>query len=253
MLNYYDVHHPYEFGCGSHFSSKNNPARALNLYISNEEGRIEGANVSAAMAVYDDLISCVDYEIGRLVAEVKRKETQRETLIIITADHGESFGDNGFFIHGRSLHKHLLHVPLILWYPGHIPAQIRISEAVTTTSLASTVWDLIGEGKDSFPGRSIANFWNSTPSDQPKSFLLAELAEERWPGRSKYPVDFGGMKSLITLRWHYIVHQALGESLFDLQEDPKEEMDVSKRPGLKPILDEFRRRLGNEMRGSIPY
>ncbi|MFB6180429.1 MAG: sulfatase [Candidatus Nanohalobium sp.] len=75
----------------------------------------------------------VDFYIGRLVKKLKKEDMYENSVLIITADHGDNFGENGLFEHGY-LSKENLHVPLII-SGGFIEAQDRIEETVSTKNL----------------------------------------------------------------------------------------------------------------------
>lgn len=70
------------------------------------------------IARYDGSISYVDHELGRLFSELRTLGISDNTLIIITADHGEEFFEHGGVSHGRTLFQEQLHVPLIIAGPG---------------------------------------------------------------------------------------------------------------------------------------
>ncbi len=76
------------------------------------------------IARYDGSISYVDHELGRLFSELRTLGVSDNTLIIITADHGEEFLEHGGVSHGKTLFQEQLHVPLIIAGPG-IPAGER--------------------------------------------------------------------------------------------------------------------------------
>jgi arylsulfatase A-like enzyme len=95
---------------------------------------------------YDEGISFVDAELGALFAELKRLGRYDQTLIIVTADHGEQFLEHGEIGHGSSLHEVLLHVPLLIKFPCPGPhCQKRtIDEAVQLIDLMPTILDVLG-------------------------------------------------------------------------------------------------------------
>jgi arylsulfatase A-like enzyme len=68
-----------------------------------------------------------------------------DTLLIVTADHGEEFFEHGKVGHGHSLFQELLHVPLLVRFPG-IPAPRRVPAYVGLTDIAPTVIDLLNLG-----------------------------------------------------------------------------------------------------------
>ena len=93
-----------------------------------------------------------------------------QTLVILTADHGEQFGEHGGFGHGMSLYEPEVHVPLLVIFPGRVPEGQVVREAVSLRDIPATVVDLIG-GLDGspFPGRSLTRTWNGSPPEEPQA------------------------------------------------------------------------------------
>ena len=89
-----------------------------------------------------------------------------QTWVIITADHGESFGEHaGVFCHGTSLYQTELHVPLVIIPPGGSPSKRVVTETVSLRNLAATIVDVLDlEAGSPFPGESLARFWDGSSS-----------------------------------------------------------------------------------------
>lgn len=66
---------------------------------------------------YDAAIAYLDHQLGVLFRELEGAGLLEDTLIVITSDHGEQFGEHGLLTHGNSLYLPLLHVPLLISYP----------------------------------------------------------------------------------------------------------------------------------------
>ena len=66
---------------------------------------------------YDDCISYLDSQIGKLMDELESRGLLKNTLVVITSDHGEELGEHGLFGHGRSLYSQEVHVPLVILAP----------------------------------------------------------------------------------------------------------------------------------------
>ncbi len=79
--------------------------------------------------------------------------------MIITSDHGEAFGDHGFFGHGYSVYLDEIGVPLVILSPD-APAGRVVDSPVSLRDLPATVVDQLGLSAGSpFPGRSLAAYW----------------------------------------------------------------------------------------------
>lgn len=162
----------------------------------------EGADEERA---YDGAIASMDAEIGRLLDALEERALLRETIVIVTSDHGEHHGEHGLYLHGHSLYSEVLHVPLVVVYPGRVPAGVRIEMPVSLRDVPATLTDLAGITSTGFPGRSLRSLLTTTgpQGDDPGSPVLAEV----WPAPNPepwMPVRRGYMRALVRDRFHYI-------------------------------------------------
>jgi arylsulfatase A-like enzyme len=221
FLNYYDVHAPY---------ARRDPHR---------ESSIDD---------YDGEIAHVDESVGHLLTELEALRLAQPLLVIVTSDHGESFGDHGFYLHANSLFLNEVHVPLIFWWRNSIPAGVRIAAPVANAALPATVMDLVGNGDGSvFPGSSLARTWSGDRAVDDPGDLLAEIAQQPFVSE-KVPVYHGWMKSILTAEWHYMEHEKFGSQLYAWRSDPGELNDLAKRPDLQVVVNRFRSQLRHDSR-----
>src|SRR5262249_36729591 len=108
----------------------------------------------------------LDEQLGRLIDELDCRSLLERTWVIITADHGESFGEQpGVYWHGTSLYQAQLHVPLVVIPPAWGPSPQVVTETVSLRDLAATIVDVLGFGVGSpFPGEPLARFWGGSSS-----------------------------------------------------------------------------------------
>lgn len=92
--------------------------------------------------VYDEEVWFTDKHLGRVFEYVASQPWGADTAIIVTADHGEAFGDHGVATHGHELYEPLVRVPLVVYIPG--VAARRISVKRSAIDLAPTILDLLG-------------------------------------------------------------------------------------------------------------
>ncbi len=104
-------------------------------------------DVARAEKLYDGEVAYVDDEIGRLCAALRTLPGGENTLIVLVADHGEEFLEHGSVEHGHSLHEELLHVPLLLSWPGHLEPRVE-ERPVGLVALARTLCRLCGVDPD---------------------------------------------------------------------------------------------------------
>ncbi len=97
---------------------------------------------------YNGEVAYVDSSLGRLFDFLENNDLAANTLIILTADHGESLGEHGESTHGYFAYNSTLRIPLIITYPG-IKAQ-KIDQYVCHTDIFPTVCDILGLKKPKF-------------------------------------------------------------------------------------------------------
>jgi len=93
--------------------------------------------------LYDSSVYYVDYQIGEYLDVLDVIGVLDQTMVIITADHGENIGDHGLIDHQNSLHDTLLKVPLIIRYPQLFPGGKRIKGQVELKDIFYTILDVI--------------------------------------------------------------------------------------------------------------
>jgi arylsulfatase A-like enzyme len=89
-------------------------------------------------ALYDSEIHYADRFIGQLIDSLP-PDVLRNTLIVLTADHGEELHDHGGWKHGFTLYDEQIHVPLLVRWDGHVPAGSRLRGTVRLLDLAPTL------------------------------------------------------------------------------------------------------------------
>lgn len=103
--------------------------------------------------LYDAETRYVDDRIGQFFSALSERELLDETLVILTADHGDGFGEHGYYEHPRRLDTELLHIPLVVSHPSLDYDQY--DEPVSTLDIVPTVLDALGMEYDDYPGKSI--------------------------------------------------------------------------------------------------
>ncbi len=178
---------------------------------------------TGAIDRYDSEIAAVDAAIGELLGELERTGQRDRTMIVITSDHGEEFGEHGRHYHGHQLFDESVRVPLLIHVPG-APAK-RVEAPVSTIDLVPTVANLVGlqprpsQGARSHVG---ALFGDEAPDWQrevftetvrnPQQLKAREVALVRWPYKAMWDL------------------QKRRKRLFDLKADPAEQRDLAAQP-----------------------
>jgi choline-sulfatase len=207
-IHYFDPHHPYQVPVGAPKNFGDEP-----------------------LDRYDAEIAHADAQIGRLVAGMK---PAGETLLVVTADHGEAFGERGVHFHGKNLHEEQTRVPLVMALLGGAPLPGRVETTpVSLVDVTPTVLDLTGASQPAgMNGRSLAPVVLGVGS-APARPIVMELMRDRFVSRRMLGVIDGDHKIVWDL-------DADATSVFDLRRDPGEHDDLI----ATPVGDTLRATLG---------
>jgi arylsulfatase A-like enzyme len=241
FLNFMDAHDPYlpPAPFRTRFATRGEPGGLLNWRLGRKDLQLTPEQREAEIDAYDGAIAYLDHHLAALVEALRARGLGDRTLVVITSDHGEAFAEHGNYLHGNSLYREEIEVPLILLGPG-VPAGTRIPTPVSTAAVAATVADLADGDRGPFPGPSLALLWRAAPPDPPA--VLSEVGVQPWQPPS-VPVHHGAIRSLVTDRWHYIEHSRLGVEAYRWREDRDEARDLAASPQDRAEIDAVARRL----------
>jgi arylsulfatase A-like enzyme len=160
---------------------------------------------------YDAAIAVADAGIGAIVAEVRRRRP--EAVIVVTADHGEEFGEHGGRYHGASVFDEQVRVPLVVNAPGaltprHVAAPVGLVDVLPTVLAALDV-----PRPARVRGADLGPLLAGTAPDHQAGFAFAETDRETLVAE--------GAERLVCAR------ASGGCALYDVSSDPEERVDVS--------------------------
>jgi arylsulfatase A-like enzyme len=261
FLNYFDAHAPYFPGPGTVGRFGVRPAGRrdydfLAAFQSSGVKRASTREVAMLHDCYDDCLAYLDEQLGQLLERLRTQGLLDNTLVIITSDHGEAFGDHGLFGHKSSVFLDQVWVPLVAFGPG-APGGREVPYPVSLRDVPATVVDQLELSAGApFPGQSLAAYWRlapgeSTPTTSPALSEFVDPAVLR--PSSRRPSRHRAMQmSLVARGQHYLRDGAGNEQLYELSVDPYEQGDLARTArGETPLaaLEEFRRRLLRTLRG----
>jgi arylsulfatase A-like enzyme len=211
--------------------------------------------------LYDQCLYGLDAELGRFLRELRASGRLANTWVVITADHGEHFGEHDNFGHGSSLYNEQTHVPLVLIpplgpegtgkYPGARIRGKRVAETVSLRDLPRTMTELlIDDAENPFPGRSLARAWgaNGPVLADP---VLSQLEDAHLAGEDFTSDEGAKINSVIDENYVLIAASNKPLELYAL-EDRKQERNLADDPVQQPRLERLRRTLATLRRGSGP-
>jgi sulfatase-like protein len=218
-VQYIDPHEPYNPNVS--WDGSPLPARLVQRVPMTLKGLESGTPFRRSAEVLQDSIDLYDgaiREVDTAVASLLRTLTvaglMKNTLTIVTADHGEEFGDHGRMSHGQTLYREVVQVPLVFHSPGQIPPNTRISK-MSLLDVFDTTLDLLGirPPPSERDGVSMADaLLSGRARDGSKRSFFLHLDIETGSGLGLIQ---GNRKLLLAKK-------PFGKELFDLDPDPLE-------------------------------
>ncbi|HUS28414.1 MAG TPA: sulfatase, partial [Kofleriaceae bacterium] len=175
-------------------------------------------DIERMRAIYDSDVSYMDQQLGKLVEKLKSWNLWDQTMLIVTADHGEEFFEDGRCGHGGSLRESLIRVPLLIRDPSRFPGGTIVEEGAEGVDILPSILDALGQ----------------TPVPAAQGHSLAPLAQgigRGWPTPS-YASMYEYAHAMRIGRWKLRVGATGVPIVEDLVEDPDEKKDFS---AVRPI------------------
>lgn len=185
------------------------PARYVRRFDPDYAGRLDGRNIlgngfpatashrdiAHLLACYDGELRWVDDTIARMLHDMQRAGRLDDTLVVVTADHGDEFHEHGSKTHRKTVYTESVHVPLILAGPG-VPRGRVIETPVGLVDVAATVLDLLGLPATRMDGRSLRPLMDGrTRTHPPVVSVLYQSIEKSRPT----PLTIAVRRDAITL------------------------------------------------------
>ena len=222
-----------------------------------EDLNLNEEEIEVLKLLYDAEIAYTDSKIGEIVSMLKRNNVYDDTMIIITSDHGEHFGEHGFWSHVASLYNEVLHVPLIMKFPKGIKRISEVNECTQLVDIFPTVMEVTGVSKDDLNNTSgVSLVYGSSNNTKFHNHLFSE-----WEGRVPYfiqskldkpgsSVDLDRIKSRMWMvsdgKYKYISIENGQKELFDLNNDVNEQNNLYDQyreiaSEMEAVLDKWRK------------
>lgn len=212
FLHYWDTHSPYY--CPKHFFKK-------------KKGTLSSLDI--LLSRYQGAVSYVDHNIGKLLDFLEKEKRLKNTLIILTSDHGESLTEHGILFDHHGLYEATTHVPLIIYSPQLFSQPKRIKGLVQHIDLAPTLCELLNiKAKHyGFDGMSLMPLIKGKKNELRSYVFNEESYVQRKIGfrtkRFKYIFAPNGRGMC---NYCQKVHGGV-EELYDLANDPEEKINIA--------------------------
>lgn len=236
LIHYFDPHDPYlpeKLGISKNAVSEQIRKKFANRtvnYTELERSLIDSVQVGKNLLLpeerallvnnYDREINRLDKKIYQVLTKLKEKNLFDNSLIIITADHGESFGEHDLMLHGVSLYEDNIHVPLLIKYPFAEKRKGIVNEPVSLTGLAPTI---LSYTKIPIP----KPIQGSSFSDLPSQKIIAQnFRDPRWGKREELKRFDQDLISLIDGDFKIIKSIGGKNQLYNIKIDPREQKNL---------------------------
>ncbi|HEU5219838.1 MAG TPA: sulfatase-like hydrolase/transferase, partial [Gemmatimonadales bacterium] len=246
FLNYFDAHGPYLPPAPWDTLFFPRPATVAEKYFETMY-RAYGAPpvplaaLAESMDAYDGGIAYLDSQVDSLLTDLGKRGILENTIVIITSDHGELFGEHGVISHGNSLFLPVLHVPLLLIAPGRVPGGVRVPSLASLRDLPATLLDLAGIPNPGLPGHSLSQAWSQQGAAAIADTLFASVDYNRLlPRFPPAPVLRGSMRTVVLDSLQYILNGDGQEELYQLGRDPWEIRNLVTIPEFQADLARYR-------------
>jgi arylsulfatase A-like enzyme len=173
------------------------------------------------VAQYDGAIAYMDAAIQSIFTALEAHGIVDETIVVVNADHGETLYEHECWFDHHGMYDNTLHVPLILRYPGKVPAGKRVSGFTHHKDLVPTLLDLAGiEHDGSFDGESVLPMISGDVASHAPSFYITECTWMR-----KHGWRTPEWKLIVALEPDF--HFKPEVELYNLVEDPEENNNLA--------------------------
>lgn len=170
-------------------------------------------DIERLRAIYDSAISYQDQQLGRFIEQLKSWGIWDETMLVVTADHGEEFFEDGRCGHGGSLRDSLIRVPLLVHDPSRFPGGTIVDEGAEGVDLLPTFLEVVGAPP--------------LPEVQGQSLVALAQGIGRGWARPSYASQYEYAHAMRIGRWKIRVGKSAVPWIADLVADPEESRDVS--------------------------
>jgi choline-sulfatase len=246
FVNFFDPHHP--FGAPQDYIDRYDPATLpqpigypdelahkppilSDISRASYAGHAPGfttytaEQIQAIVAAYYAMVTLIDDETARILATLDAVGLRDDTLVVFTSDHGEMLGDHQLLLKGPMMYEGAVRVPLILRWPGHLPAGERRADPVQWVDLSATLLDAAGAPPMArAQGQSVLPLAHGDTHASHRDWALCEYRNSGHPHEPPVHTTMlrHGRYKLIVYHGPPATARPRSGELYDLQTDPHE-------------------------------
>ena len=211
----------FNYNKSKNFKDLNISGQAFLEKIERGELHINEEKLQHLISLYDANILYADEYIRRIVMYLEEHGLMDKVIIVITADHGEAFGEHGRFMHGSTVYDEMIHVPFVMKFPDSIGIKnVRITDLASLIDVGPTILDVMGLNNEAaLKGHS----------------LLPAI----WGKTATRPLVYSATKISCSVRdtnYKFIYNYQANDELYDISNDPLEQKNIIAE---KPIIGHY--------------
>ncbi len=215
-------------------------------YAGHARGYVEHTRdeIREIVRTYYAMVTFVDNEVGRILAQLDALGLRQNTLIVFTSDHGEMLGDHRLLLKGPMMYEGAVRVPLILNWPGRLPAGRRRGGFVSLVDLCATALD--AAALPDLPTSQGVSLLPIARGEAPaRDDALCEYRDSGHPYDPPVHVTMlrTGHHKLVVHHGHPATARPRTGQLFDLQADPQEVTNLWHDPASRDLRAKLQERL----------
>jgi arylsulfatase A-like enzyme len=250
FVNYMDAHAPYTPPApydrsfpGKDVEFEPGAFQTLRDRVLQRRERMTERERAHVVSQYDGGIVFLDAQLGRLFDHLQALRIYDSSLIIVTADHGEAFGERDLVEHGTSVYQDQVHVPLIVKFPNQRNGLI-VRTPVSLVDILPTVLDVTGLAANAEP----AGISLRRATELPQRPIISESYPR--PYFLNLSTRFHHVERAFYAGSHkLIVRTPGGSELYDLEADPREERDIAAANG--PLVTKLTAEFDQWLAGTV--
>jgi arylsulfatase len=256
--HYMDPHGPYNPPNGYSYVDEaisNGEAHDLYQTVINHPEGVSDNQKQLLLDCYDGEIRYLDDQLRKFFDELEERGLLRDSLVIIIADHGEAFGEHGFFTHPRRLYEYLIHVPLLI----SSPAGEEMSDQdgpVSSLDLVPSILDSADLATTGLPGKSLLCSSDRSEGSEENIVFASATGENQHEGTRRFAAR--GREVKVQVERNIESGEILDETAYEIELDPDERNPQDPTAiGAADIAEKLRgfseSRLRSEGRGATEY
>ncbi len=186
------------------------------------------------IAHYWGYCTYIDDQVRRILERLETLGLVDNTVVVYAADHGDMLGSHRLF--NKGMYDETYRIPLIVRWPGHIPAGTECDAFVSLVDLMPTMLDMAGVGiPDGLDGRSLLSWLHGEKVAAWPDDIFAEF--------HGYESALFSQRMVRTRSWKYVYNPGAEDELYDVESDPGELRNLAPDLGYRHVLRRMKARL----------